>query len=711
MKREAIHSKEKGMNMEDTPFEKGAHKYRTLVEESCDGIAVLQRGIIKFSNAELQRMLGYTEKELAGSAFSQYLPSHDAKLERDRHTKVVQSKAVPEVHKIHLITKGGEECLVELNSSVIDYAGSPAEMIILRDISQRLRELKSLELFSEGYKTIFENSAVAITVTDANERIVSWNKLAEDLLQMSKDELYMRSVRSLYPEEEWGKIRAENVRQKGMRYHLETKVITGNQKVVDVALSLSVLRGPDGVITGGIGLMTDISEQKLTEEALLRSESYFRAIIEHASEGVLVLNQDLNVRSKSGSARKICAEAKGNEAMAMDFNAIHPEDEQHAADMLLDIVHNPGKPMDADVRVRREDGSWSWVEIVGTNLLDNADVQGIVLNVRDIDERKRAEDTIREREHGLSTIVDLSPEGIVLVKDQQILVANNKTYEMLGYNESDLEGRDLFDLLTAYFREGLYGMTKREKQTISKGLPDKESYITQSSIFEVPIKDAQGKEMWLEVKSDPVESHGDSIHDIVQLVFLRDITDRKHAEKMRRQTLNDMAERFKELDFLYGISEITSQKDKSVNDILQEIVNLIPLSWQHPEATCARIILEGHEYATDNFRETKLKRHASIIASGKEIGIIEVCSLDKKPQTGDGSYEATLIETMTHFLERSLIDALAMYLSSIIDLRRAEENIEACKEERLGLVGEESPFILIEGLSKRSHESAREGVA
>jgi PAS domain-containing protein len=58
-------------------------------------------------------------------------------------------------------------------------------------------------LTEENYRTIFDNSAVAITVTDEDENIVFWNKCAEALLRMDGDDLYMRPVRSLYPEEEW----------------------------------------------------------------------------------------------------------------------------------------------------------------------------------------------------------------------------------------------------------------------------------------------------------------------------------------------------------------------------------------------------------------------------------------------------------------------------------------------------------------------------
>ena len=76
----------------------------------------------------------------------------------------------------------------------------------------------------DNYQSFFENYAVAITIADENERIVSWNKYAEDLLEMSESDFSLREVSSLYPEEEWRKIRSEDIRQKGMKFKLETKM-------------------------------------------------------------------------------------------------------------------------------------------------------------------------------------------------------------------------------------------------------------------------------------------------------------------------------------------------------------------------------------------------------------------------------------------------------------------------------------------------------
>jgi len=127
---------------------------------------------------------------------------------------------------------------------------------------------EALRQSEENYRTVFDNSAVAITVTDADERIVTWNKFAEGLLGMDERDLHMKPVRSLYPKEEWRRIRAQNVRRKGMQHHLETRIIKKSGEIIDVDISLSVLKGPEGEVTGSIGIIRDITERKKAEDVI-----------------------------------------------------------------------------------------------------------------------------------------------------------------------------------------------------------------------------------------------------------------------------------------------------------------------------------------------------------------------------------------------------------------------------------------------------------
>ena len=165
------------------------------------------------------------------------------------------------------------------NGIILNYKEKILEDTNKKDAPNKYIDTTNL---NELYKTVFENSAVAITITDEKEGIISWNKYTETLLGMNKDDLHMRTVSFLYPPEEWKKIRSENVRQKGMRYHLETKIIKKNKELIDVEISLSVLKDRMGKTMGSIGIIKDATERKQMEKILKESEEKFKQLYEKA---------------------------------------------------------------------------------------------------------------------------------------------------------------------------------------------------------------------------------------------------------------------------------------------------------------------------------------------------------------------------------------------------------------------------------------------
>ncbi len=138
------------------------------------------------------------------------------------------------------------------------------------------------KLLENLYQTVFENSAVAITITDEQERIISWNKYAEHLLDIRHEDVFLQPVHILYPPEEWEKIRSQNIRQKGMQHHLETKLLRRNNTPLDVDLSISVIKNTEGAVVGSIAIIKDISEEKKIKQALQNSEQRFKNLYEHA---------------------------------------------------------------------------------------------------------------------------------------------------------------------------------------------------------------------------------------------------------------------------------------------------------------------------------------------------------------------------------------------------------------------------------------------
>jgi len=121
-------------------------------------------------------------------------------------------------------------------------------------------------------RIILDNSAAAITMTDEKEQIVSWNSFTEKLLGMKPEDLRLRPIHTLYPPEEWKIIRSLNIRQSGFKHNMETKVIRRDGTIIDVDLSVNILKDDQGKIVGSVGMLQDITERKRSNELILQAK-------------------------------------------------------------------------------------------------------------------------------------------------------------------------------------------------------------------------------------------------------------------------------------------------------------------------------------------------------------------------------------------------------------------------------------------------------
>ncbi|MGD0597803.1 MAG: PAS domain S-box protein [Sedimentisphaerales bacterium] len=181
------------------------------------------------------------------------------------------------------------------------------------DVTERRQAERALQIAEERYRTIFENSAVAIMMADDQERLISWNKFTEQLLGMTKDDLHLKPVRSLYPEDAWDKIRTHEVRQKGIQSHLETQMLKKNGEVIEVDVSLSVLKDPDGHITGSIGVIRDITDRKEADKKVKEAmdlKSQFISTVSHELRTPLTIIKEDIALIMDGAAGRVKSKQK-----------------------------------------------------------------------------------------------------------------------------------------------------------------------------------------------------------------------------------------------------------------------------------------------------------------------------------------------------------------------------------------------------------------
>jgi PAS domain S-box-containing protein len=145
---------------------------------------------------------------------------------------------------------------------------------------------------------------------------------------------------------------------------------------------------------------------------LERSEEYFRSLIENASDIIAVVDADGIMRYQSPSVERVFDYQPQEMLGKSSFEFIHPEDAGAVREVLARAIRNPGVSQTAEYRFRHRDGSWRVLESVGKTLVQNSAVQGVVINSRDISERKRSEEVLQQAKDHLQVVLDTIPGGV-----------------------------------------------------------------------------------------------------------------------------------------------------------------------------------------------------------------------------------------------------------------------------------------------------------
>ena len=154
----------------------------------------------------------------------------------------------------------------------------------------------------------------------------------------------------------------------------------------------------------------------------------------------------------------------------------------------------------------------------------------------------------------------------------------------------------------------------------------------------------------------------------------------RRMEKNFKQQAHHLQERIKEINCLYGVSKILEQTGLSLEATFQQVVDLIPASWQYPKITCAQLLINEESFRTQNYKNTFWKQQAEVIAYGEPIGVLTVCYLEKRPEMEEGPFLGE---------ERSLLNAIAELLGRTSERKQAEkalaESRRKLKEQNLQL--------------------------
>ncbi len=251
-------------------------------------------------------------------------------------------------------------------------------------------------------------------------------------------------------------------------------------------------------------------------------------------------------------------------------------------------------------------------------------------------------------------IFEKSPIGLTIYDSSgQCIDCNNATCEIINATKEQVLSQN-FHHIELWKTSGLL------KKAIEALTANKttQKHITLTSTF--------NKKLTANVTFSPLSSESETF----LLCTFDDLTTYKELEGKLYKTTNDLNERVKELDCLYGLSQLV-ERDLPLENILQGIVELISPSWQYPKITAAQIKMDDQAYRTDNFRETKWFQSQEIVVFGEKKGGIEVYYLEEIPTIDEGPF---LQE------ERRLINAIAERIGHIIERKKGQDFLKESRE-------------------------------
>ncbi len=406
------------------------------------------------------------------------------------------------------------------------------------------------------------------------------------------------------------------------------------------------------------------------EKRLRESETRCRQILDNANDSVHKTDeQGFFVWVNPGTVLR--SEYSEEELIGKYFlELIHPEYQEEAGKFFASQFADRIPETYYEFPIVTKSGETIWIG-QNTQLLTEGDgIVGFQSIARDITDRKKVEDALKESEAGYR---DLFDNAIDLIYTQDLdgkyTSVNRAVDGILGYSREEflrLNFRDIVD------PEHLAITEENFHKIIDAG-------VETTGPYEILVRSKDGPLVWIEVTSriikkdgKPVRVHGTG----------RDITGRKNAEEDLRVKTHELRERVKELNCLHGISKLREKPGISLEEITLGVVDLLPPAWRYPEIACARIILEDREFKTKSWGEVFSKQSADIIVYGKTVGALEVGYLEERPEIDEGPF---LKE------ERDLINTIGERLGRIVERQKAEEALRA-SEKQLRVVSDSLIF-------------------
>jgi PAS domain S-box-containing protein len=413
-------------------------------------------------------------------------------------------------------------------------------------------------------KGLFETSYQPIVTLSVSGDIERVNAAFANLLDCRIEQLAGRNI-SLYTSSDQSdshvsqfKNMAEN--REGSIFVGETKYIKSSGEIVPVLIRSQLIFDIEQRPSYFLNFVTDLTEQKKSEMAMIKSEELFRKLFDFAPVGMVVLDSQSRILNSNKSYQKMLGYSQE------ELSSMRVSDLTHSEDLLLNQQVREaliGKEVfnSYENRKRTRDGRVIWVNVAYTNLSLPNNSEAIIAVVEDISVAKDAQEKLRETHNQLQIVFDNMKEGLVLqTSSGQIFQSNPAAQEILGLSKDELEGRSSIDPRWQSIKEDGSAFPGVEH-------PAMVALSTRKIQNSVPmgIRKVDGSLAWLSINAVPLFKP-DVLDPFQVVVTFADVTDIKNSQTelaVKNHLISLEKRKFEEFVFALNESAIVTMSDPS----------------------------------------------------------------------------------------------------------------------------------------------------
>ncbi len=417
-------------------------KYRLVVDNADEAILVAQDGKLVFANRRTGQLTGYTQEELLGRSFTDFIHADDRALVTDRYRRRIAGEDSPVGYVFRIVRRDGETRHVEINATRIEWMGRPATLNFLADITERRRAEEALRESEERFKGIFDAARDGMALADVETgRLVTANAAFCNMVGYGPEEIARLSVPDIHPSESLAYVKesfdSQVAGKTSLSPDIPVKRRDGSVFYADVNSAAVSLGGRNLLL----GAFRDISERKQAERALAESEERHRLLFETMSQGVVYQDADGRITSANPAAVRILGltldQMQGRTSVDPRWRAIHEDGsdfpgETHASMVALRTGKEVNNVIMGVFNPATDACRWISVNAIPQSRPGEDKPYRVYTTFADITERKRSEDAVRESEAQNQALIRAFPDILFVNRlDGEFLAVHTSHPELL----------------------------------------------------------------------------------------------------------------------------------------------------------------------------------------------------------------------------------------------------------------------------------------